>query len=115
MGRYNLSETNNRILADIRIDPGRPSDQLVRYLDALLPDLRLRDGATVRRILETANEFVRTEAGGSVRGLSLVLSDSDRDTFGRETLDLDEGPDLARLIRGLEQLRSELLESREDR
>ncbi len=115
MRLYNLTALNDRIVADIRLDPGRPSDQLDRYLDALLSELRLQDEAAVRRIVETTNEFVRTETGGPVEGLSLVLSDSDRETFGRDTVDLGEGPDFTSLIRGLERLRGELLESHEDR
>lgn len=112
---HGLGETNDRILTDIRIEPGRPSDQLVRYIDALVTELRLRDGAAVQRIVERANEFVRTESGRPIDGVRIVLSDADRDTFGRDTVDLGDGQDHSALIRRLEQLRGDLLESREGR
>lgn len=114
MREHNLGELNQRILADIRIDPGRPSTQLIRYIDALIAELRLGNDTTIRTMIDSANQFVRTELGRGVDGLSVVFSDADRELFGRDTVDLGVGRDLASFLDDLERLRGQLLESRED-
>lgn len=111
---HGLGDANDRIVSDIRVDPGRPSEQLVRYIDALVTELRLLDDQAVQRILDQANEYVRTESGRPIDGVTIILSESDRDTFGVDTVELGVSQDHTALIRSLEQLRGDLLDSREN-
>lgn len=113
MREYGLASLNDRIVSDLRIDPGDPSLQVLRYLDALESELRLGTDATVRSITERFRTTVETESGRPVEGLSLLVTESDRDLFGQDVVDLGVGLNLEGLIGELVQLQADLREIQE--
>lgn len=113
MQEYGLANLNERIVSDLRVRPGSPSIQLLRYLDALESELRVRTASTARAITEWFRQTVGTESGKPVEGVILALSDQDRELFGMDVVDLSGGPDLDALIGEVAELRSELREGRD--
>ena len=113
MRELGLSSLNDRIVSDIRIDPGRPSTQLFRYLDALESEMRLGTEETARLIVDRMRETVETESGDHPEGLTLLLSDADRELYGANRVDLAAAPDLRSVLDEITTLRRELQQSRE--
>src|SRR4029077_21255067 len=108
-----LASVNDRIIADIRLEPGSASTQVLRYLDTLRAEVQLGTDASVRRIVERLRETVGTESGRPVDGLRLVFSPADRDLFGTDAVDLGVTPNLDLILHEIDELRNELGQSRE--
>lgn len=100
-------------MSDLRVHPRSPSLQLLRYLDALESELRLRADSSVRSITQRFRGTVDTESGRPIDGLSLILSGEDRDLFGTDVVDLSGDADLDALVGEIAELRAELSESRD--
>jgi hypothetical protein len=120
MRRYGFSELNDRILAELRFEPdrsvpgehGSSSSQVLRYLDLLESELRLRTGATVRRIIGRFGNVAQTQSGGPIEGLSVEMSEGDRRLFEIESVDLGTASDFQSILDDIRHLRRELAESR---
>lgn len=109
-----LREVSERVLADIRMDPGRPSSQLLRYLDALIAEIRLGSDPTIRKVVASLNDVARTESGRPIDGLRLELAISDQIAFDTEYVDLGIAPDLSAVVDQFERLRDDLAQSRDE-
>jgi hypothetical protein len=83
---------------------------MLRYLDALLTQLRLEDIGGRQRVLATLNTIAPDQA---ITRLMLEVPRSPGELLDRRLIDLTEGPDLSRVIEQLEYLRRELGESAE--
>lgn len=86
-----------------------PRHYLVGYLDGLIKVMAERSSGSHGRVLNELNQWIRTEQGGLIRGIRLVLSPSERELYQREYVDLASLPDRSVFIAGLRQLRSALL------
>jgi hypothetical protein len=113
MREYGFAEINERIIAEIRIDPGSSSSELLRYLRILTSELRVRTDEPAQRIIESFREIVQTDSGRPVDGLTVLLSDQDSQLFGTATVNLSPTRDISVLLADLERLQSELRDSRE--
>lgn len=113
MQEYGLASLNDRIVSDLRVHLDNPSTRLLRYLDALESELRLRTASTVRTITERFRATVDTESGQPIDGLSVLLSEEDRDLFGTEVVDLKGDSNLDALVSEIAELRAELSETRD--
>lgn len=58
-----------------------PQRYLIDYLDGLIKIMSERSSGTTGRILNELNHWVRTEEGGPVRGIRLVLSPAERQSW----------------------------------
>jgi hypothetical protein len=106
-----LGDVSDRIAASIADDPTSAPGQLLRYLDALLDELRLGTDTTIREITSKLRTLTTTESGDAIGGITLELSDADRDLYGVDRLDLGVAPDLSRLIADLSNLRGAIREA----
>jgi hypothetical protein len=86
-----------------------PRYYLVDYLQVLIKILSERSGGSHGKILNELNRWIRTEQGGPIRGIRLVLSPADRDLLQREYVDLASLPDRGAIIAELHRLRNDLL------
>lgn len=82
---------------------------LVDYLQVLIKILSERSSGSHGKVLNELNRWIRTEQGGPIRGIRLVLAPGDRDLFQREYVDLASLPDRGAFITDLHQLRNDLL------
>ena len=60
--------------------------------------MRLRTEETPRLILGRLRETVETESGDHPEGITLLLSDADRELYGADVVDLAVAPDLRSLL-----------------
>lgn len=86
-----------------------PERYLVAYLEMLIKVMSERSGGSHGRVLNELNNWIRTDQGGPIRGIRLSLSDSERELYQREYVDLASLPDRSAFIAGLRQVRDELL------
>lgn len=86
-----------------------PERYLLSYLDALIKVMSERSRGSYGRVLNELNAWIRTNEGGPIRGIRLFVSDSEREIYGREYLDLASLPDRSSFINGLLRLRDDLL------
>jgi hypothetical protein len=84
-----------------------PQRYLIDYLDGLIKIMSERSSGSTGRILNELNHWVRTEEGGPVRGIRLVLSPAERELYRREFVDLASLPDRSAFITGLRALRND--------
>lgn len=89
-----------------RNDPRR---YLVDYIDVLVKVMSERSSGSHGRILNELNNWVRTEQGGPIRGIRLVLSPAEQELYRREYVDLASLPDRSAFIVGLLELRTDLM------
>lgn len=86
-----------------------PERYLVSYLDTLIKVMSERSRGGHGRVLNELNAWIRTDEGGPIRGIRLLLSDSEGELYQREYVDLASLPDRSSFIAGLRQLRDDLL------
>lgn len=86
-----------------------PERYLVAYIETLMKVMSERSGGSHGRVLNELNNWIRTENGGPLRGIRLVLPESDRQLYQRDYVDLASLPDRTAFIRELRQLRDDLL------
>jgi hypothetical protein len=91
-----------------------PRRYLVDYIDGLMKVMSERSSGSHGRILNELNNWVRTEQGGPIRGIRLVLSPAEQELYRREFVDLASLPDRSAFITGLRELRDDLLREIEE-
>ena len=65
-----------------------PERYLVAYIETLMKVMSERSGGSHGRVLNELNNWIRTENGGPLRGIRLVLPESDRQLYQRDYVDL---------------------------
>lgn len=91
-----------------------PRRYLVDYIDVLIKVMSERSSGSHGRILNELNNWVRTEEGGPIRGIRLVLSPAEQELHRREYVDLASLPDRSAFIAGLRELRTDLMREIEE-
>lgn len=112
--RAGLGEISDRVLQDLRIDPGSSSGQVLRFLDALIAEIRLGSNPTIRGVVASLNDVAATDSGRPIDGLRVELAPSDQIALNVESVDLGVAPDLSAIVERFELLRADLAESREE-
>lgn len=90
-----------------------PRRALVSYLDTLIKVEAERSSGSYGWVLDYLNRYVRTDDGGPVRSIRVVLSSQEYELYGVEVLDLAELPDRSEFIAELRDLRAKILEDSE--
>lgn len=90
-----------------------PRRALVSYLDTLIKVEAERSSGSYGWVLDYLNRYVRTEDGGPVRSIRVVLSSQEYELYGVEVLDLAELPNRSEFIAELRDLRAKILEDGE--
>lgn len=88
-----------------------PRRALLSYLDDLIKSQSERSSGSYPWVLDALNRYVRTEDGGPVQALRVVLSPEEVELYGTREFDLAELPDRSEFVDQLRRLRSDLLES----
>jgi hypothetical protein len=86
--------------------PDDPRRHLMLLLQIVGKVYSERSGGQYSSILDSLNHFVRLEDGGPVRGLSVSLTPSDREIYGRDEISLAELPDRTEFVRQIERVTS---------
>ena len=86
-----------------------PERYLVSYIDTLIKVMSERSQGGHGRVLNELNTWIRADEDGPIRGIRLILSDSERELYQREYVDLASLPDRTSFIAGLRRLREDLL------
>ena len=94
--------------------PDDPRQHLVLLLQIVGKVYSERSGGQYSSILDSLNHYVRLEDGGPVRGLSVSLTPSDREIYGRDEVSLAELPDRTEFVRQIERITA-IIESEIDR
>jgi hypothetical protein len=84
--------------------PDDPRRHLILLLQIVGKVYSERSGGQYSPILDSLNHFVRLEDGGPVRGLSVSLTPSDREIYGREEISLAELPDRTEFVRQIDRI-----------
>ena len=85
-----------------------PRRYLIDYIDVLVKVMSERSSGSHGRILNELNNWVRTEQGGPIRGVRLVLSPAEQELYRQDHVDLASLPDRSAFISGLRELRADL-------
>ena len=107
---YAAAVVNRAINLD-DIDSAQSADLksvVLRYLDVLMEVLGQGSAEVSRRILELANQYIRTEHGGSIEALTLQLSSLESELYQVESVDLGRLPDLGEFLAELRSLRDDI-------
>jgi hypothetical protein len=91
-----------------------PQRYLIDYIDVLVKVMSERSSGSHGRILNELNNWVRTEQGGPIRGLRLVLSPAEQELYRQEHVDLASLPDRSAFISSLRELRADLMREIEE-
>ena len=91
-----------------------PRRYLVDYVEGLIKVMSERSSGSHGRILNELNNWVRTQQGGPIRGIRLVLSPAEQELYRREYVDLASLPDRSVFIAGLRELRDDLVREIEE-
>ncbi len=86
-----------------------PRRYLIDYLDGLIKIMSERSSGSHGKILNELNHWVRTQQGGPIRGIRLVLTPAEQELYRREFVDLAALPDRSAFIAGLRELRDDLV------
>lgn len=87
-----------------------PRHALVSYLGTLIKVEAERSSGSYGWVLERLNRFVRTEDGGPIRSIRVVLTPQEYELYGTDVVDLAELADRSDFIAELRELRSQILE-----
>src|SRR2546426_634848 len=77
-----LAELNARISADLRVEAERPSVQFLRYMSALRSEIALGARESASAIVRRLREVSRTNSGGAIDGVAILVSEADRLALG---------------------------------
>ena len=98
--------------ADVRDEDLSGAEDLkrvvLRYLDALMKVLGERSGGGKGRVLDLANQYIRTTHGGPIEALTVELSPLDRELHQSSSLDLATLPDRSAFLEQLRNLRRDI-------
>lgn len=92
----------------------RPRDILLRYLEAIERLVGQQSSGPHGRILDSLNSVVRTEDGGPILGIRVVLTEGEAALYERGVVDLATLPDRTNFIEALEVLRREIAEEEDE-
>jgi len=85
-----------------------PPRYLLSYLDQLLEMFEEHSRAGGDRTLRQLNQYIRTENGDPINRVSIVLSETDREIYGRESVDLSLLPERRGFIDELRAIRDNI-------
>ncbi len=86
-----------------------PQHYLVDYLGGLIKVMSERSGGSHGRVLNEMNKWIRVEKGGPIRGIRLLLSETEQDLYQGDYVDLASLPDRSDFIDALRKLRDDLI------
>jgi hypothetical protein len=83
-----LSDIDGDIMIDFRMS-GDPEKDTVAYLEALISPVGVRSVDAPARTLDILRANVRTEHGGEIEGVDMIIEERDRPAYPVERIPLD--------------------------
>jgi hypothetical protein len=102
-----LADIDDRIAGDIRASVDS-RDDFSRYLAMLLRALNEQSYSGYKRALRAIRESIRTEEGGPIEGIEILVTEADANLYQTRRIDLEELTDLAPVISDLAELYTNL-------
>jgi len=85
-----------------------PPRYLLSYLDQVLEMFEEHSRAGGDRTLRQLNQYINTESGEPINRVSIVLSETDREIYGTESMDLSLLPERRGFINDLRTIRDNI-------